>query len=176
MKKITFFLIAGLMLGGCQSAKQEANYQERYENYMELLIDNNDEVTSNIPFSWNLDMKQVSENEYEYSLAIKDPKVAMYNIRMVAVDISEISENEMAPSLGIVEDEKFNMIPNQVNQKKNYYGGVLLTSSSSKSQFRIHAFVSYLDKNQNENYVYFHVDANYDDFKEVEKQEQGETK
>lgn len=172
MKKILVLLFMSLSLLGCQSKKDEANYKERYENYMELLIDNNDETSTNIPFSWELQMTEVNETKYQYALTIKNPKVAMYNIRMVAVDLNEIGEDEMAPTLGIVEDEKFNMIPNQVNLDKNYYGGIVLTSSSSKSQFRIHACVSYLDKNQNENYVYFHVDANYDDFKEVEENQE----
>lgn len=141
---------------------------------MELLIDNKDETSANIPFSWELDMNQINENKYEYSLAIKDPKVAMYNIRMLAVDINAISESEIAPSLGIVEDDKYNMVPYQINQEKNYYGGVVLTSTSLESKFRIYALVYYLDKNQNENYVYFHVDADYENFKEVEETPQGE--
>lgn len=174
MKKINVLLLFCLLVTGCNASKNETSKQEKYKNYVDMLIDNKDDVTGNIPFEYELDMNQINDEKYEYSLAIKNPKVAMYNIRMLAADLSAISEKDLAPTLGIVEveDERYNMIPNQINQDKNYYGGVVLTSTSLKSKFRIHAFVSYLDKNQNENYVYFHVDADYNDFKKEEPKDE----
>lgn len=167
MKKIGFVLCLFLTLSGCvkKESSKVKEYNEKYENYMELLIDNSKQVTSNLPFVWKFNMYE-TEGKYGYDVAISSPSVAMYNIQMIVVDIEDISENKIAPSIGIFEENDYNMIPSQINTKKGFYEGIGVNGTTSKSSFILNCLVVYKDKNQVDNYAYFIVNANIDDFKE----------
>ena len=93
----------------------------------------------------------------------------MYNIQMVAVDISEISENKIAPNIGLFEDQTYNMIPNQINAEKGFYEGVGVQGFTNKSEFILNCLVVYKDKNQVDNYAYFIINANIKDFQSSEE-------
>ena len=165
MKKLRMLLCMILVLGGCvqkESGESQEN-NEKYENYMELLIDNSKQISTNIPFDWDFQMHE-SEGSYIYEVKIFDPKVAMSNVQMIAVDIEDISEKNVAPSIGIFEDKPYNMIPNQVNVEKGYYEGLGISGISDKEAFVLNCLVVYKDKNLSDNYVYFIINANYDDF------------
>lgn len=165
MRKLKILLCMMLVLGGCVQTEggnaQENN--EKYENYMELLIDNSKQISANIPFDWDFQMQE-SEGSYIYEVKIFNPKVAMSNVQMIAVDIEDISEKNVAPSIGIFEEKPYNMVPNQINIEKGYYEGLGFSGISSKKAFVLNCLVVYKDKNLTDNYVYFIINADYDDF------------
>lgn len=168
MKKLKLFLCLFLLLTGCNNSK--SNYEEqrqKYENYMELIIDNSKQITTNIPFDWAFNMTE-SEGKYIYEVVISNPRIEMNNIQMISVDIEQLSESEIAPNLGLFEDAKYNMIPNQVCADKGYYPGVGVNGISIKDKFILNCLVVFKDKNQVDNYVYFIINADYDDFKSEE--------
>lgn len=173
MKKLSLLLCLSLILSGCTHSKNDYEEQtQKYENYMELIIDNSKQITTNIPFDWEFNMTE-NEGKYIYEVIISNARVEMSNIQMIAVDIEQISESEIAPNLGLFEDETYNMIPNQMNVDKGYYPGVGVNGVSTKDKFILNCLVVYKDRNQADNYVYFIINADYDDFKseEVNKDE-----
>ena len=173
MKKFRFLLCLILILTGCNTSKKEYEEQtQKYENYMELIIDNSKQITTNIPFEWSFNMTE-SEGNYIYEVVISKPRVEMNNIQMIAVDIEQISESTIAPNLGLFEEQKYNMIPNQMSVDKGYYPGIGVNGITNKDQFILNCLVVYKDRNQTDNYVYFIINADYNDFKseEVKKDE-----
>ena len=170
MKKVGILLLCTFLLTGClySNKTKEREHNEKYENYMELLIDNSKQVTMNLPFRWKFNMYE-NGDEYGYDVAIEKPTIAMYNIQMVAVDISEISENKIAPNIGLFEDQTYNMIPNQINAEKGFYEGVGVQGFTNKSEFILNCLVVYKDKNQVDNYAYFIINANIKDFQSSEE-------
>ena len=165
MKKIGMLLCLTLLLSGCFQSMggSEQQYNEKYENFMELLIDNSKQISTNIPFDWDFQMEQTEEG-YTYTVKISNPRVAMSNVQMIGANLEEINETQVAPSIGIFEDTVYNMIPNQVNVEKGYYEGMGISGISSEKAFVLNCLVVYKDKNQTDNYVYFIINANYDDF------------
>lgn len=164
MRKSLILLCLVLLCGCVPFAKDRTkDYSLKYENYLEAIIDNSKQVTKNIPFDWKFNMLK-NEDKYIYEVSITNPRVAMSNIQFLAVDITEISEDTIAPCLGIFEEELYNMIPNQANAEKGYYGGIGVNGDTTKSKFTLNCLVVYKDKNQNDNYVYFIINADYEDF------------
>ncbi|WP_294561303.1 hypothetical protein [uncultured Traorella sp.] len=165
MKKTGILLCLTLLLGGCfqSNGSNEQEQNERYENFMELLIDNSKQITTNIPFDWDFQMEK-SEDGYIYEVRIFNPRVAMSNVQMIGANIAEINEKQVAPSIGIFEDTVYNMIPNQVNVDRGYYEGIGISGTSSEKAFVLNCLVVYRDRNQTDNYIYFIINANYDDF------------
>ena len=165
MKKIGFLLCLSLILSGCNNSKREFEEQrQKYENYMELIIDNSKQITTNVPFNWEFNMTE-SEGKYIYEVIISKPLVEMSDIQMIAVDIEQISESEIAPNLGLFEEERYNMIPNQICVEKGYYPGIGVNGVSNSDKFILNCLVVYKDRKQSDNYVYFIINADYDDFK-----------
>ncbi len=109
-----------------------------------------------------------NEDGYSYLVSISDPLVAMYNVQMVVADLSEISESNVAPNIGVFENKSYNMIPNQVNTEKGYYKGLAVHGETSKSAFVLNCLVMYKDAKQNDNYVYYIINADYADFENEE--------
>ena len=172
MRKISILLCLFLLCGCIPFNKNKVKeYNVKYENYLESIIDNSKQVTMDIPFEWKFNMYKTEEN-YAYEISITNPKVAMSNIQFIAVDITQISEDTVAPCVGIFEEQTYNMIPNQSNFEKGYYGGIGLNGTTDKEAFVLNCLVVYKDKNQNDNYIYFIINADYKDFeKEVTKDE-----
>ena len=172
MKRMSLFLCLILLCGCFNTNKSAYENSVKYENYLELIIDNSKQVTTNIPFDWNFNMYK-SNDQYAYEVSITDPKVAMSNIQFLAVNIKEISEDIIAPCVGIFEENTYNMIPNQANAEKDYYGAIGVNGITDKSKFTLNCLVVYKDKFQSDNYVYFIINADYADFeeKEVDKNE-----
>ena len=155
MRKVSILLCL-FLLCGCFSLNENKmkEYNVKYESYLESIIDNSKQVTMNIPFEWKFNMYK-TEDSYAYEVSIMNPEVAMYNIQFVAVDITQISEDTVAPCLGVFEEQTYNMIPNQANFEKGYYGAVGLNGTTDKEVFVLNCLVLYKDKNQNDNYIYF---------------------
>lgn len=165
MKKLHILLCLSMLLTGCFKSNQttQAEYREKYENYMGLIIDNSKQITTNIPFDWSFTMAQ-SDDKYAYEVVISNPRVAMEKIQMIAVDIEQITESTIAPCVGLFEDKTYNMIPNQINVDKGYYPGIGVNGITDKSEFILNCLVVYKDKNQVDNYVYFIINADINDF------------
>lgn len=174
MRKLSFLLSLCLLLTGCfnKNDKKMLEYREKYENYIELIIDNSKQISTNLPFSWKFSMAE-SDGKYTYDVIISNPKVAMSNVQMIAVDITQINESTIAPCVGLFEETVYNMIPNQINTEKGYYPGIGVNGITDKNQFILNCLVVYKDKNQTDNYVYFIINADIEDFqsKEVDKNE-----
>ncbi|MGN1342992.1 MAG: hypothetical protein ACI4U3_00315, partial [Traorella sp.] len=162
-----------LLLTGCINSNLKNNQEskEKYENYVGLIIDNSKQVSTNIPFDWHFTMYQENQ-KYAYEVKIDNPQVAMTKIQMLVVDIENIKENETEPCTGIFESNTYNMIPNQFNPEKRYYENISVNGITEKSKFVLNCLVVYTDKNQNVNYVYFIINADYKDYtKEVDTNE-----
>lgn len=169
MKKSVLLLCLSLMLTGCLNKENvpSAEKNEKYENYMELIIDNSKQVSSDIPFDWNFNMVESSE-KYVYEIVISNPRIEMTDIQMIAADITEIRENVLAPSIGIFEEQSYNMVPNQVNPELGYFEGIGLNGETSKPSFVLNCLVVYKDRKHVDNYIYFIINADIADFQEKE--------
>lgn len=176
MKKMLLLLCSLILVSGCSNgATRKTEMNSKYENYIELIINNNNVNSLDIPFQHSLEITQNTKGKYVYTVSIFSPRVAMYDIELMAVDINTISVNSVAPSIGVVEDEQFNMIPFQSDQSKGFYQGMSINGESDSPTFMLSCLVVYQDFTKvGENYIYFTISGDYADYsteREITKEE-----
>ncbi len=157
MKKITILFIVMLLMGCSAISSIENEHSGKYENYIELIINNNGAVSAEIPFEYEVTIEE-NNGEYIYDVDIFNPRVAMYDVEMIAVDQTLITDDYLAPSLGVAEDTQFNMIPNQSDSSRGYYQRLGLNGIAPGSDFTLQMLVSYKDATLvNEKLIFFTI-------------------
>lgn len=164
MHKIITLLICLSLLGGCARNNNSAsNTNTKYIGYVEAIINNNSIVSSDIPFDYDLSVTKDSKGQYVYEVTISNPKQAMYNVEMMVIDVSKVGSENIFPSIGVIDEEQFNLIPFQSNAKRGFYAALACNGVSDGPQFTLNAFVVYRDySGLNETRIFFNLDAKYE--------------
>lgn len=169
MKKILLYLSLLLLVTGCQNNTHQPE-QEKYNSYLsyyQSILDSDIEMSSSQCYDIALVVNKLDEEQYRYDVIIDNPRVAMYDIKALAVvnDLTiAIDKENMMPSIGILDDSHYNMIPNQVDNEKNFVPGLDLSLLSSSSSLRISVMIEWKDSSEI-NYVreYINLYASYKD-------------
>ncbi len=148
MKKLITLLVLSMILSACSSATTASDIDEEkydaYLTYYQSILDYGSKQESSDYYDINVVASLVDDDTYRYDVIIDNPQVAMYNIIvLVIVDnvSSTINYDEMMPSVGIFEDEEYNMLPGQVDADKNFVEGLDLSVTSSESSIHLSAVV-----------------------------------
>ena len=174
MKKIFTFILLLVLVTGCWN--KDTIDEEKLANYqahVDSLIKHGDENSFNIPFDYKVDLAKLKNGTYRYDITIDNPRVAMYNVEVLALDKKAINQdNEMFPNAGILDDEAINMIPNQGDTQKGYHKGILISGISKTEEFKVNVVVSFKDYAKLKQFrYYFSIDCKY---KEPELETAGE--
>lgn len=146
--KYTLILIVLLLISGCSNeSSREEVLLSKYETAYNELVEN-DKFANNSEF-YNLEVvvTQLDNNQYRVDVIMDEPQVAMYNVQMIMEVNSQGLEQyeEMIPSLGIVDDTQYNLIPNQVNKDNGFYAGLVLSAITNKPTGDIQLMISWSD-------------------------------
>ena len=165
MKKILVTMLCLTLLCGCQSNKIDINEERAqvYASYITAIQDNENFMEESSYFDISTAMNKISENEYRWDVIIDSPKVAMYEIQILAVErnvIGTLRDDKIMPSFGILEEEVYNMIPNQVDLNKGYVEGFILSGMTELPEVTIEVMVvwtGYAKLAQNREFFYLHA-------------------
>lgn len=135
-KKILNVLLSGLLLCGCtRNSKDNLNQAgiETYETYYTEVISNGHYTETSQYFTLSYEMIRVEDGSYRYYIILDYPKIAMYNVMMIAVEngVSYQECETMVPSFGIFED-RVSLVPGQVNYEEGYVKGISISGQSDK--------------------------------------------
>ena len=153
MKKLITVILV-LLLTGCMSNVTREIDKERYDAYMtyyQSILEEEDKLSKSQSYDTELVVNALEDGTYCYDVIIDNPRVAMYQIRALAVidDLSgKIDPENMMPSIGILDDAVYNMMPNVVNKDKGFVAGVTLSLVSDQPQLRIGLMVEYVDSSK----------------------------
>lgn len=145
-------LVLLLLLSGCQSSNDRQLDQEKYEAYLtyyQEIINAQGKASSSEYFDISLVVNQLSNGNYRYDVIIDNPRIAMHNIEVLAVVLNadaSINTEEMMPSIGIMDDEKLTMIPNQVDKEKGFVEGLDLSGTVTSLPVNIGVKVCFKDE------------------------------
>ena len=80
-----------------------------------------------------------------FYIFLDNPQIAMYDIKLLAIDLETTyrSSGTMAASLGIFEDDKYSLVPYQVNAQSGYYKGLMISGETTKDELDIGMLVSW---------------------------------
>lgn len=150
MKKILICIIVLLTVGGCKNNARQPD-EEKYNSYLtyyQSILDCDSKEAKSQCFDISLAVNKIEDNLYRYDVIIDNPRVAMYDIKALAVIDNltiDIDENQMMPSIGILNNTNYNMIPFQVDNDKNFVPGIVLSLTSEQSSLRISVMIEWKD-------------------------------
>ena len=99
----------------------------------------------------------------------------MYNIQVIAeLDSIGVEQfDKVIPSLGIVDQSVYHLIPFQVNKDEGFYGGLVVSGVSDKAQGTIIIEIAWTDYSETVSYQEF-LKFNYDIEPELPEEENTE--
>ncbi|MGI6608331.1 MAG: hypothetical protein ACOX1F_05050 [Erysipelotrichaceae bacterium] len=171
MKKLLILLFLVIILSGCNRDEPRQLDKEKYNAYLTYyssILAAEDKQEKSECFDIELVVNKLSENEYRYDVIVDNPRVAMFNIKALAIIETlslEINQEKMMPSVGILDDSTYNMVPGQLDQKNGFYEGIILSLTSGESALRVSIMVDYKPLNDEKTIrQYFSL---YIDYQEV---------
>lgn len=163
MKKWIAGLIL-LVLMGCQTTNDKNSLMtEKYISYFESIMDNEIFLMHSNYYDISGEVTEGSNGKYNYFIFIDNPRVAMLEIKALAIENGvTLATSQMQPSIGLIESEKYAMVPNQVNREAGYYKGLVLSGQSDTNNLEIKLLVNFynLDRSKNiKEFVTFNLDS-----------------
>ncbi len=146
IKKIISILLVVFLLSACSSDSTiNKSASERYNSMIEQLSSRTDFKSSSEYFDISFDIASI-ENGYRFYISIDEPKVAMYNIEAIAIEANVDYSNIMAANIGLFEDEKYSLIPNQSYADKGFVKGVNISGTSENANPTLYVLVVWSNK------------------------------
>lgn len=145
MKKLLILLMVIFFVTGCNSTPSNEDttdqlYKE-YQNYINKLESSASFEAQADIFDTRIVLNATNKGNYRYDIIIDNPKIEMYNIKIVAC----IDDGKEAtyPTLGILETATFTMIPGIIDKENNIYKGINLSGISSTKEAKIRFYLTY---------------------------------
>ena len=134
LKRILIIMLC-LLITGCKANETEANdkLDMQYKKYTQKLIEQLEFSDESDEFSIRLVLNKINDNETRYDIIIDSPKINMYDLQAIAK--VENDDESSLPSLGILEDESFSLVPGIVDKTKGIYRGVNLSGVTKKKGY-----------------------------------------
>lgn len=174
MRKLLLMFMVIVFLAGCANNNESID-KLKLENYAyiyQTITDNDTFDTVADHFDMQVVMSLIGDNEYRYDIIIDNPQVAMYDIKMMAVEnnIDYSLADKMMPSIGIFDDEEYNMVPYQVETSLGFVKGMVISGTTNAPVINLKIRITWKDYTKVEetkNYFnltvdYFSQNATYD--------------
>ena len=162
MKKILLIILLLISLCACnEDGKQKADPDERYMYIIEMISEHETFQDSSNYFDIAVEMAKISDG-YRYYITIDNPRIAMYDIELLAIEKSVDYRTQMAANVGIFEEKEYHMVPNQSNPDQGYVKGIVASGVSKNPITTLFIFVQF--KNSDFSAVrseYFKLDVSY---------------
>lgn len=154
MKRFVIIITLVLLLSGCGKNNDQLNVKspQIYDQFHNLIDNNFMRSSNNLVFNSQLKVKKVNEG-YEYQLTISKPQIVMRNIK--AMVLTKPDNNKVAPNIGITNDKKISLVPNQVNVKLGFPKTFVLKGKTNTNTFNLTAVITFKDENDINDYRYF---------------------
>ncbi len=178
MKKILVILILVTTLFGCQKDEAREIDKEKYNAYLtyyQAILAAENKLEDSLCFDIELVVNKIDDDTYRYDIIVDNPKVAMFDIKALAIIETlslDIDKENMMPSIGILDDYRFNMIPGQIDKDNDFYQGIILSLTSKESSLRVSVMIDYKPLNDEERVRQFF--SLYTTYQEIVDQKTGE--
>lgn len=148
MQKCLLALSVVLMLAGC--SKKDTDQAAKavvYETYYRTLEDTTSFTDGSEYYTISTEMASLPDGTYRYYIIVDEPKVAMYDVVMLAIEEGVLydSSDKMMPSIGIY-DSVNSMIPGQVNSSAGFVKGMVISGECTDPEVDLRLLVEWKDK------------------------------
>ena len=163
MKKIVLLLLIVFMLSSCQDpGRQVANPDERYSYIIEMIKEHEVFDSTSNYFDITTEMAKI-EGGYRFYITVDNPRIAMYDIELLAIEKDVDYLTTMAANVGIFEEKEYNLVPNQSNPAQGYVKGIVASGLCDKPETTLYVFVQFKNSDySNTRSEYFKLDVKYE--------------
>lgn len=154
-KIFSSILACGILLTGCSNAKKEVTKKnEQYQTYYDWITSETSFASTSLNYTISAEMISIPDGTYRYYVIVDNPQTEMYNCVLMIVenDIAFADSDKMMPCIGIYEDEKYSLLPNQLDSTKGYVKGLTLSGDSDKDHINIKMIVEWTNENKSDTY------------------------
>ena len=136
-------LLLIVLLTACDNGGlSKVNSQDLYQDMIELLNEREEFVTTSAVCQVHGEAARI-ENGYRYYVTFDEPTMAMYDIEALAIEKDVDYSKQMAANIGIFDEKKYSMIPNQVNVKEGYVKGFTISGISENSPVELYLLLQW---------------------------------
>ncbi|MEG0239864.1 hypothetical protein [Anaerorhabdus sp.] len=167
MKRLCRILLLSIfLLSGCTSKNNnelDTKKLDEYKSNVDILIRSAPETSTSQYFSVSYEMSTLPDGTHRYYLIIDNAVQCMYNVKIMAMEVGSDFDTSMAPSIGVLDDEKYNLIPSQVAIEEGYVKGLVLSGETLNNPIDVKLMVSWTDESntlQMKEYLILHIEAN----------------
>ena len=144
MKKVLLCLLLLFTLSACKQGNSSSD-DDKYLDYCSLLAEHSGFAAKSEFFDVSTDITAI-EGGYRFYIIIDNPKVAMYNVEAIAIEDGVDYSKTMAANIGIFEDNRYTMIPNQANPEQGFVKGISISGISGRSEPHLKLMVQWDSK------------------------------
>jgi len=162
LKKIITLLLV-ILLTSCSYYEDTASTANLYYDLVELLQSQESFQSSSTYYDVTYELVQESEGVYYYFISIDNAQIALYNVEALAVVEGVDYTKEMAASIGIFEDTKYSLIPNQSNVSEGFVKGVTISGACASPSIDVRLMVRWDNRSGMTNtkeYLRFTIEVN----------------
>ena len=139
-----------LLIAGCKSDSNEMGdkLNLQYQKYIQKLIEQQEFNNKSDEFSIRLVLNKINDTETRYDIIIDSPKINMYALQAIAK--VENDDESSLPSLGILEEESFSLVPGVVDKTRGIYRGVNLSGVTREKNINVIIYLRFYSDENNE--------------------------
>lgn len=139
-----------LLITGCKSDSNEMGdkLNLQYQKYIQKLIEQQEFNNKSDEFSIRLVLNKINDTETRYDIIIDSPKINMYALQAIAK--VENDDESSLPSLGILEEESFSLVPGVVDKTRGIYRGVNLSGVTREKNINVFIYLRFYSDENNE--------------------------
>ena len=144
MKKIFLSLVLVIGLFGCSESNSVA--QTKYYDMLKLISEREEFLSSSDNFAVSAEISNISEGRFRYFVTVDNPRIAMYEVEILAIEEGKEYINEVAANAGVLLDEIYNMVPNQSDLNRGYISGINISGETSNEHPVLYVLVQWHNK------------------------------
>lgn len=144
MKKIFLSLVLVIGLFGCSDNNSAA--ETKYYDMLKLISEREEFLSSSDNFAVSAEISNISEGRFRYFVTVDNPRIAMYEVEILAIEEGNEYINEVAANAGVLLDEIYNMVPNQSDLNRGYISGINISGETSNEHPVLYVLVQWHNK------------------------------
>ncbi len=164
IKSIGLILLM-IFVVGCSNDDNLGMNTKEYNQYsitVDLIQTKDEFVEQSENFDVEIETIKDEDGGTIYYVIIDNPKVTMMDVEAMAIVVGDDIEKSMFPSIGILEEREYNLIPSQVNASEGYMEGFILSGQTSQNNFDLKIMISWINSgssNRMREYVQISIEA-----------------
>ncbi|MFV0380515.1 MAG: hypothetical protein ACK5KQ_06810 [Anaerorhabdus sp.] len=133
--KFRLFIICILLilLVGCSNNVKKEMSLSQYNEYKGVydLIESQEEfLTSSNYFDVEVEIVESEKGKYLYYVFIDNPRNEMYDVEAMVVEEDSNFNDVVFPTIGIIDNEKYNLVPSNSNFDEGFVKGLVLSGET----------------------------------------------